>query len=104
MVKLIVLYREPPNPEEFESYFRSTHLPLFRAYPGLKRLEATRIEGVPPGEARFFMMVEASFDDRHAIDAATSSSAGKALSRDLLRFAPDAVVFHGIITDAPLNS
>jgi uncharacterized protein (TIGR02118 family) len=96
MVKLVALYRKPASPEEFDNHFHAIHLPLLRAYPGLRGFELTRVTGSPLGEARFGWMVEAVFDDRDAMNAALASPEGKAVARDLLRFAPDVLVFFGV--------
>jgi len=72
------------------------HLPLVRKYPGLRKLEVTRITGAPIGEAKFYMMAEMYFDSRDALDAALASQEGKAVARDILSFAaPLITVFIG---------
>ena len=96
MVKLVALYRTPTSPEEFDRHFEAVHLPLLRAYPGLRGLEVTRIIGAPLGETRYSLMAEAWFETRDSMNAALSSPEGRAVARDLLRFAPDVVVFFGI--------
>ena len=102
MVKLIALYKTPPDPDDFDRHFEAVHLPLLRSYPGLQKLELTRIDGAPLGEARFRVMVELYFEDRAAMDAALASQAGKAVTRDLLAFAASLVtVFHGTVNAEP---
>jgi len=103
MVKLIALYKRPSEPEDFDGHFDAVHLPLLRAYPGLRRLELTRVEGAPLGEARYRVMVELYFDDRMAMDAALASPEGKAVTRDLMAFAaPLVTVFHGAVEPGAL--
>ncbi len=96
MVKLIALYKRPPEPEEFDKHYDAVHIPLVRKYPGLRKLEVTRITGAPIGETKFHVMSEMYFDSREAMDAALSSQEGKAVARDLLSFAaPLITVFIG---------
>jgi len=96
MIKLVALYRKPSETAEFDSHFESIHTPLLRKLPGLKRLETTRVTGAPLGEAKYYRIAEAYFDDRDAMDRALASAEGKAVVKDLLSFASDLVtVFHG---------
>ncbi len=88
MVKLVALYRKPSDLEEFERHYTSVHTPLVRKYPGLRRLEITRIASSPQGgEPRFHLMCEMTFDNREAMDAALASPEGKAVAKDLMGFA-----------------
>jgi hypothetical protein len=76
MAKLIALYRNPADPEEFDRHFFNVHVPLVRNFPGLRNLNITRITGAPIGE--------------------DGAPAGKAVTRDILGFAADVItVFHG---------
>ncbi len=96
MTKLIAMYRKPADPAAFDSHYRDTHTPLVRKYPGLRKLEITRITGAPIGETKFYLMAEMYFDNKSAMDTALVSAEGKAVARDLMSFAADIVtVFHG---------
>jgi uncharacterized protein (TIGR02118 family) len=96
MAKLIALYRKPADPEEFDKHYFNVHVPLMRNFPGLRKLEVTRITGAPIGEAKFHLMAVMEFDSRDSVDVALASPAGKAVTRDILSFAADVItVFHG---------
>ncbi len=96
MTKLIALYRKPADPAAFDTHYRDTHTPLVRKYPGLRKLEVTRITGAPIGETKFHLMAEMYFDNKDAMNAAMASPEGKAVARDLMSFAADVVtVFYG---------
>ena len=98
MIKLVALYKRPADPAEFDSHYDSVHTPLVQRYPGLRKLEITRISGAPLGDARYYLMAEMYFDDKNAMDAALASPEGKAVARDLMSFAAGIVtVFHGEI-------
>ena len=96
MTKLIALYRNPSDVAEFDKHYFEVHAPLVKQYPGLRRLEITRITGAPIGETKFHIMCEMYFDSKDAMDAALASNEGKAVARDLMSFAADVVtVFVG---------
>lgn len=96
MIKLIALYRKPADTAAFDKHYEEIHTPLVRKYPGLRKLEITRITGAPIGEAKFHLMSEMSWDNKEAMDSALSSPEGKAVVKDLLSFAADVVtIFYG---------
>lgn len=100
MIKLTALYKRPQEVEEFDRHYNDLHLPLVRKYPGLRKLEITRITGAPIGESKFHIMAEMYFDSKEAMDAALASSEGKAVARDLMSFAaPFVTIFHGEVTE-----
>jgi uncharacterized protein (TIGR02118 family) len=100
MTKLVALYRTPSDPAAFDSHYDSIHTPLVRAFPGLRKLEITRITGAPIGTARYHLLCEMYFDSKEAMDEALASPQGRAVARDLMGFAADLVtVFHGDVID-----
>jgi uncharacterized protein (TIGR02118 family) len=96
MTKLIALFRNPPNTVEFDQHYDSVHAPLVKKYPGLRKLEITRITGAPIGETKIYRMAEMYFDDKDAMDKALASPEGKAVARDVMSFAADLItIFYG---------
>jgi len=96
MIKLIALFRNPSDTAEFDKHYFEVHIPLVRKFPGLRRLEVTRVTGAPIGEAKFHLMAEMYFDTKDGMDAALASPEGKAVTRDIMSFAADVItVFHG---------
>ncbi len=101
MTKLVALYNRPKDPAEFDRHYDAVHTPLVRQYPGLRRLEITRIVGAPIGDTKYHLMAEMYFDSKDAMDEALASKAGKAVVRDLMGFAADIVtVFYGDVADS----
>jgi uncharacterized protein (TIGR02118 family) len=100
MTKFVALFKKPEEVEEFDTYFVSEVVPLLKTLPGLQKLETTRIQGAPFGDSKFHLMAELYFADRHSMDLALASSEGKAIAKNLLRFASDVgFLFHGEIFD-----
>ena len=100
MIKLIALFRKPADPAEFDKHYDNIHAPLVRKYPGLRKLEITRITGAPIGETKQHLMCEMYFDNKEAMNAAMGSPEGKAVARDLMSFAAEFVtVIYGEVKD-----
>jgi len=96
MIKLIALYKKPSDIAAFDEHYAAVHTPLVRKYPGLKKLEITRITGAPIGESKYHVMAEMYWDTKQAMDTALASPEGKAVIKDLLTFGADIVtIFHG---------
>jgi uncharacterized protein (TIGR02118 family) len=96
MTKLIALYRKPADIAAFDQHYFDVHTPLVKQYPGLRKLEITRITGAPIGETKYHLMCEMYFDNKEAMDTALASKEGKAVAKDLMSFAADLVtVFIG---------
>lgn len=98
MVKLIALYRKPSDPAEFDKHYDEIHTPLVKKYPGLRKLEITRITGAPIGETKYHILCEMYWDTKDDMDKALGSPEGRAVAKDLMSFAADVVtVFHGSV-------
>ena len=87
MVKLVALYRKPPDVAAFEREYFLTHVPLINQVPGLRHLEVTRVTGAPRGEPDFYMMAEMYFPDRETMDRAMSSPENIQAGKNLFSFA-----------------
>jgi uncharacterized protein (TIGR02118 family) len=92
MVKLVVAYGRPENPEEFDSYYASTHVPITEKIPGLRRFDAGKVLGTPDGsEAPYYYLAELLFDDMEAFQSALGSPEGQAAAGDVPNFASGGV-------------
>ena len=97
MAKLIVVYRIPRDPAEFDRYYAQVHTPLVKKMPGLRRLEVTRLTGAPSGASDLYLIAELYFDNAAAREAALTSNEGKATEADLPKFAEGIVsVYFGV--------
>jgi uncharacterized protein (TIGR02118 family) len=94
MAKLIVVYRIPRDPAEFDRYYAQVHTTLVKKMPGLRRLEVTRLTGAPSGASDLYQLY---FDSAAAREAALASNEGKAAEADLPKFAEGIVsVYFGM--------
>ena len=87
MVKLVVLYRRPPDPEAFDRHYFQVHVPLAAKLPGVKRIEIAKVTGSPMGEAEHYLMAQLYFADEQALQAALASPEGQATGKDVRGFA-----------------
>jgi len=100
MVKLIALYKKPPDLKAFDEHYFNIHTPLVRQLPGLRKFEVARITGAPIGEPKYYMLAEMHFDSQQALDSALASPQGRASAKDLMSFAAGLVdLFFAEITD-----
>lgn len=88
MAKLIALYRHPSDPDAFTSYYYSTHVPLAKTIPGLRRYEVNTspvlaLDGTSP----YFLVATLTFDSVADFQAALASPEGVAAAGDLQNFA-----------------
>ncbi len=91
MVKLIALYKSPPDKAEFDDHYNNIHAPLAKKMPGLRKLEVARTFGAPGGEAKFYLVAQLYFDNKESMFAALKSEAGQAAAKDVMGFAGELI-------------
>ena len=88
MVKLVVAYGPPEDPDAFDAHYANTHAALAEAIPGLRNFEAGKVLGTPDGSAPPYRLIaQLSFDDLDALQAGMGSPEGQAAAGDLPNFA-----------------
>lgn len=88
MAKLIALYKTPASVEAFDKYYYSTHVPIAKKVPGLRKYEVSSgAVGTPAGPSPFHLAAILSFDSMAAIQQALGSPEGAATAADLGNFA-----------------
>jgi uncharacterized protein (TIGR02118 family) len=85
-MKLIAIYKQPPQAQDFEVAYFNTHLPLLNKVPGLQRTVITRFTRTLVGEG-FYMMTEMYFSDQNTLRAAMKSPEMAAAGDNLNSFA-----------------
>ena len=94
MIRLVVLYRHPPDKGAFDRHYREVHTHLVRQYPGLRRLEVARVTGTPFGASPYYLITEMYWESVEAMQASFTSPEGRAVARDVRAFAGDLIEMH----------
>jgi uncharacterized protein (TIGR02118 family) len=71
-MRLIALYRQPPDPQAFDQAYFGTHLPLLAKVPGLQGTVVSRFTRTVMGDG-FYMMAEMTFPDEATLKTAMRS-------------------------------
>jgi uncharacterized protein (TIGR02118 family) len=88
MAKLVVLYKSPKNAEAFDKHYASTHVPLAKKIPGLKKYDISQgTVAAPTGPSGIHLVATLYFDSMDALRAGLASPEGGAAAGDLANFA-----------------
>ncbi|HEY1518578.1 MAG TPA: EthD family reductase [Solirubrobacteraceae bacterium] len=88
MVKLVVAYGTPEDPDAFDRYYADTHIPLVNKIPNLRRFESGKVVGTPDGSAPpYYYLAELSFEDADELQASLGSPEGQTTAADVANFA-----------------
>jgi uncharacterized protein (TIGR02118 family) len=90
-MKLVALYRQPPDPAAFDRAYFNTHLPLIQRVPGLEKAVVTRFTRSLSGDP-FYMMAEMYFADEAALKRGMKSAEMGAAGQNLNEFAEGLVM------------
>ena len=92
MVKLIVQYGQPTDPEAFEKYYAETHMPIASKIEGVESVEISKVAGTPDGsEPSQYRMAELYFNSMQDLQANMGSPEGQAAVNDIPNFATGGV-------------
>jgi uncharacterized protein (TIGR02118 family) len=88
MAQLVAMYKHPSDKKAFDDYYASTHAPLAKTMPGLRRYEYSTAEVVSAaGESPYYLVALLEFDSLEAIKTALNSPEGQQTAGDLGNFA-----------------
>ena len=83
MARFVALYPTPADPDGFDEHYRTTHLPLVAAWPGVQSTTVTRFAATPRGTAPdYHLLIIAEFATDEEMAAALRSEAGTAAAQD----------------------
>lgn len=92
---LTVVYPRPDDTAAFKRYYEATHIPLARTLPGVRAVRFGYPEPLGPGEAPFFCIFQAEFDDPAAMELALKSETGAKVAADVPNYSPKgATILH----------
>ena len=76
-VKMIVMYPQPTDVEEFEKRYQDEHVPMaVEKLAGKTKLVATKVLGAPSGTPAFHRIAEVHFPSMDALNACAASQGG----------------------------
>jgi uncharacterized protein (TIGR02118 family) len=94
MVRLLVLYGHPEDPEAFDRYYEEIHVPLAKRMQGLLKWTIGKAIGSPGGQPpAFYMIADLYAESRQAIEDILATPEGKAAVEDVPKFASGGVTF-----------
>lgn len=83
MAQMIVLYKTPKDPATFEQHYATTHIPLAKKIPGLRKYEVSQGPIMTPfGPSPLHLVAALHFDDMQAMQTAFASPEGRAAGED----------------------
>lgn len=92
MARVVVMYKTPKDPANFNRYYFATHVPIAHRIPGLRKYEVSEGEvPSPAGPSGVHLVAVLHFDDMAAVGRAFSSPEGQAAVADVGKFATGGV-------------
>lgn len=82
MIRFLVTYDRPADPEAFDRHYRTVHEPLTRLLPALLAYTVHRQPRAVRG-APYHQVVELTWQDRDTAEAAFASPEGRATAADM---------------------
>jgi uncharacterized protein (TIGR02118 family) len=77
-IKIVAVYPQPTNVEEFEKAYTDDHVPMVGKVKGLKKFVATRVIGTPDGSTPpFYRIAELYFSSMDDLTDALTDPAGQ---------------------------
>lgn len=83
MARVVVLYKTPKDIAAFDKHYASSHIPLAKKIPGLRKYEVSRGPVMTPaGPSGIHLVATLHFDDIQAVQSAFASAEGQAAAAD----------------------
>jgi uncharacterized protein (TIGR02118 family) len=94
MVRLLVLYGHPEDPEAFDRHYEEIHIPLAKRMQGLKKWTIGKVVGTPGGEpSEYYYVADLYADSREELEAILATPEGQAAVGDVPNYASGGVTF-----------
>lgn len=87
MYQITVVYNHPTDAAAFDSYYRSTHIPLVGRIPDLSEATFVKCESLDGSQPGAYAVARLTFASKETALAALGSDAGQAASGDVANFA-----------------
>jgi uncharacterized protein (TIGR02118 family) len=101
--KLVILFKQPANPDDFERRWSEEFVPLAEKLPGLQRVVVSHTHGGPAGPVDIYLIHELHFPGFPVLTHALTSAAGVAAGQKLVQLAGSSatLLFAEHMEDAP---
>jgi uncharacterized protein (TIGR02118 family) len=78
MAQMIVLYKSPKDPATFDRHYATTHIPLAKKIPGLRKYETSQGPVMTPsGPSPYHLVAILHFDNMQAMRSAFATPEGR---------------------------
>ena len=103
MARMVVIYKQPPNPRAFDEHYFGVHIPLAKKLSGLRMYEVSRgpVKNLWATPITY-LVGTLHFDDMAAIERAFGSPEGEACAKDVLNYARPEDVQMFLFDDHPV--
>ena len=90
MAKMLVIYKTPRDPRQFDEHYFNVHVPLAKKLPGLQKYETSRRPILTPArDPEPYLIGTLYFEDLEAIRRAFATPEGRACAADRKLLAPN---------------
>lgn len=94
MIRLLVLYGHPKDPEAFDRHYEEVHIPIAKKMKGLKKWTIGKVEGTPDGSlSPFYYIADLYMESREEFEQLLASPEGRAAVADVPNYATGGVQF-----------
>ncbi|AZG46809.1 EthD family reductase [Gordonia insulae] len=94
MYHVTITYGHPEDPQAFDEYYSTTHLPLAAKIPGVRAFSAGRTETLDGTAPSVYYLASITFDDKESAAAGFTSPEGQAAAADIPNFATGGATLH----------
>ncbi|MCX7388275.1 MAG: EthD family reductase [Planctomycetales bacterium] len=94
MIRLLVLYGHPTDPEAFDRHYREVHIPIAKKMKGLRKWTIGKVTTTPDGSASpFYYVADLYMESKEEFEALLASPEGQAAVADVPNYATGGVQF-----------
>jgi uncharacterized protein (TIGR02118 family) len=94
MVRLLVLYGHPKDPDAFDRYYSEHHIPIAKCMKGLKKWSIGKVQASEDGQPLpYYYVADLYMDSREDFDRLLASPEGQAAVADVPNYATGGVTF-----------
>lgn len=95
MFRVSVCYGQPTDPEAFDQYYTSTHVPLALKVPGVTGFTTGKCRSLAPGQQPpYYMVASLMFDSAESLKAGLESPEMATAGADVKNFATGGVTMY----------